>query len=71
VPDCHRNPEKNIRPRQQIYNLAWTPKTAEDRARVTPEENQKLLGTRQVKVGTDIYHVLSSFQMTNCSTCHH
>jgi Cytochrome c7 and related cytochrome c len=69
--DCHRNPEKNIRPRQQIYNLAWTPKTAEDRARVTPERNQKLLGTRQVQVGTDIYHVLSSFQMTNCSTCHH
>jgi hypothetical protein len=69
--ECHRNPEKNIRPRQQIYNLAWKPKTEQDRARVTPEQNRKLLGTRQVQVGTDTYHILSSFQMTNCSTCHH
>jgi hypothetical protein len=70
--ECHRNPEKNIRPRQYLYNLAWKPKSEQEKARVTPEDNQKLLGTRQVQVGSDKpYHILSSFQMTNCSTCHH
>ena len=28
--DCHRNPAKNLRPAQQVYNMAWE-KPAEDR----------------------------------------
>ncbi len=44
----------------------------QEKARVTPVGNEKLLGTRRVQVGSDKpYHILSSFQMTNCSTCHH
>jgi hypothetical protein len=53
--DCHRDPAKNLRPREHVYDLSWTPK-----------ENQRKMGERLVQE----YHVLSSFQLTNCSTCH-
>ena len=53
--DCHRNPEKYLRPREQVFNLHWK-----------PEEDQIELGQRLKKE----YHVLGQFQMTNCSTCH-
>ena len=23
--DCHRNPEKNLRPRNEVFNMTWTP----------------------------------------------
>ncbi len=54
--DCHRKPEDFVRPRERVFDIAWT-----------PEEDQKKMGERLVKE----YHVLNSFQLTNCSTCHH
>lgn len=54
--DCHRNPEKNLRPREQVYNLGWKPK-----------EPQEKLGKELIEK----YHVLSELQLTSCSTCHH
>jgi hypothetical protein len=53
--DCHRNPEKALRPREFVYDLAWK-----------PTESQEELG-KKLK---EQYHILSSFQLTNCSTCH-
>jgi hypothetical protein len=53
--DCHRNPAKYVRPRDQVYNMAWEP-PADD-----PE-----LGQRLVKE----YRISSVDQLTNCSTCH-
>ena len=53
--DCHRNPAKYVRPRDQVYNMAWEP-PADD-----PE-----LGQRLVKE----YRISSVEQLTNCSTCH-
>jgi hypothetical protein len=23
--DCHRHPERNVRPRDRVFDLAWTP----------------------------------------------
>lgn len=54
--DCHRNPEKNIRPRERVFDIAWK-----------PQEDQEKMGKRLVEE----YHVLGKFQLTNCSTCHH
>ncbi len=54
--DCHRNPQKNIRPRDKVFDLGWT-----------PTENQQEMGERLVVE----YHVMNRFQMSNCSTCHH
>jgi len=37
--ECHRNPERNVRPRDQVFNMAY----------VTPAPNQDELGPRLVK----------------------
>jgi len=54
--DCHRNPEKHIRPRDQVFNLHWK-----------PDQDQTALGRQLVQE----YHIMGELQMTNCSTCHH
>jgi hypothetical protein len=53
--DCHRNPAKFVRPRDQVYNMAWE-RPADD-----PD-----LGERLVKE----YRIGSVDQLTSCSTCH-
>ena len=53
--DCHRNPQKYIRPRDKIYDMSWHP--AEDRHRE---------GWRLIKE----YNVDTTGRLTNCSTCH-
>ena len=53
--DCHRNPAAFVRPRDQIYNMAWEP-PADDPG----------LGARLVQE----YKIGSIDQLTSCSTCH-
>ncbi len=53
--DCHRNPAKFVRPRDQVYNMAW------ERPAGDPD-----MGERLVKE----YKIASVGQLTNCSTCH-
>ena len=53
--DCHRNPQKYVRPRDKIYDMAWKP--AEDRH----GEGERLI--REYRIDT-------SGRLTNCSTCH-
>ena len=53
--DCHKHPERFIRPRAEVFNLGWK-----------PTEPQSVMGPRLVKE----YKVLPRWQMTNCSICH-
>jgi hypothetical protein len=53
--DCHRNPARYIRPRDQVYNMAWE-RPADDPG----------LGERLVRE----YNIGSVDQLTSCSTCH-
>jgi len=53
--NCHRNPEQYIRPKDQVFNMEWTP----------PNGDQLALGRKLVK-DYDIQVRL----LTNCSTCH-
>jgi hypothetical protein len=53
--DCHRHPEQNVRPRDQVFNMAWE-RPADDPG----------LGERLVKE----YKIASARQLTSCSTCH-
>jgi hypothetical protein len=53
--DCHRAPEKYIRPRDQVFNMAYE-----------PAENQIEMGLR-LKKG---YGISSAEHMTTCSVCH-
>jgi hypothetical protein len=53
--DCHRHPERNIRPRAEVFNMAYTPPV-----------NQIELGKKLMAE----YHVKSARDLTSCSTCH-
>ena len=53
--DCHRNPAQYVRPRDQVYNMAWE-RPADDPG----------LGARLVQE----YKIASVEQLTSCSTCH-
>jgi hypothetical protein len=53
--ECHRAPEKNIRDRDQIFNMEWT-----------PSKDQVLNGKRLAKR----YGVASTQRITDCFTCH-
>ena len=53
--DCHRNPEKFVRPRSEVFNMAW------ERPANAPD-----LGARLVKE----YKIADARQLTSCSTCH-
>lgn len=54
--DCHRNPAPNLRPKEQIYNLAWKP---------PPGAAHEALGRRLMQ-RYDIHPA----RLTNCTVCH-
>ena len=53
--DCHRNPEKVLRPRDQVFNADW----------VAPA-NQEEVGRALLAE----YKILDERHLTSCSTCH-
>jgi hypothetical protein len=53
--DCHRNPEKYLRPKDQVFTMGWQP----------PVE-QALLGERLKRE----YHIRGRAVLESCSTCH-
>ncbi len=59
--DCHRAPEKYIRPRDQVYNMDY--QVARDSGRA--EKTQAELGAALVKE-----YQIRKEQLSNCSTCH-
>jgi hypothetical protein len=53
--NCHRNAEQALRPRDQIVNMDWKAPT-----------NQAELGKKL----REEYHIRTTYELTNCSTCH-
>jgi hypothetical protein len=53
--DCHRSPEKYLRPREEVFTMGWQPPI--------PQEQ---LGRELVQQ----YAVDSHWKLTNCSICH-
>jgi hypothetical protein len=51
---CHREPEREIRPRDEVFNMNWTPPPDQI------EQGRRLL---------EEYHV-DTTKLTNCSICH-
>ena len=56
--ECHRDPQRYVRPKDQVFNLSWKP--ADD------DTSQAALGSKLV----DEYHIRSEKVLTSCSTCH-
>jgi hypothetical protein len=52
--DCHRNPEQYLRPREEVFNMAWA-----------APANQSELGMELVRK----YNIRTE-QLTDCSVCH-
>jgi len=53
--DCHRHPERVLRPRDQVFNMDW-------RAPAKQIEQGRQLAQQ--------YHIRSVEELTGCSTCH-
>jgi hypothetical protein len=65
---CHRAPEKNLRPREQVFNMRYQQPTKDVPVVVdgVSYTNQLALGKTLVKK----YHLRSVMDITSCSTCH-
>lgn len=53
--DCHRHPEQNVRPRDQVFNMKWK-----------APANQEEMGRKLVAE----YKIRTVPELTSCSTCH-
>ncbi len=82
---CHRTPEKNLRPKSEVFNLTYDPKkqaewVAEDFPKMGRQADgslNPLIGkprpTNQKELGLllkEEYHVRDAVTLTNCSMCH-
>ena len=66
--DCHRNPQKNLRPRDQVFNMRYEPPSREKPLLLDGKTytDQLTLGTELVKK----YKLRTVADITSCSTCH-
>ena len=66
--ECHRAPEKELRPRDQVFNMRYQQPTHDLPVVVdgTPFTDQLALG-KYLKAK---YHLRSVMDITSCSTCH-
>jgi hypothetical protein len=66
--DCHRAPQKYLRPRDQVFNMRYEPPSTLRPLTVDGEQY-----TDQLALGTDLvkkYKLRTVADITSCSTCH-
>lgn len=66
--DCHRSPAKNLRPRDQVFNMRY-----EQPSTQKPLLFDGKVYTDQMALGADLvkqYHLRTVADITSCSTCH-
>src|SRR6202048_1385579 len=66
--DCHRAPEKNLRPRDQVFNMRYEQPSSDK-----PVVLDGKVYTDQLSLGTDLvkkYNLRTVTDITSCSTCH-
>ena len=66
--NCHRAPEKNLRPRDQVFNMRYQQPTTD-----LPVVVDDQTFTHQIDLGKYLvkkYRVRSVMDITSCSTCH-
>ncbi len=66
--DCHRAPEKYLRPREEVFNMRYQAPVKDVPVTLDGKQfqDQKSLGLALVKK----YHLRSERDITSCSTCH-
>ena len=83
--DCHRAPEKNLRPKSEVFSMTWTPAAGgkwkpEDFGffgRMPDGSEHPLIGQDRPKTQAELgkllkeeYHVRDQGTLTGCSMCH-
>ena len=66
--ECHRAPEKYLRPRDEVFNMRYEHPSSDNPVTVDGSEY-----TDQISLGTDLvkkYKLRSVADITSCSTCH-
>jgi cytochrome c7-like protein len=66
--DCHRAPERNLRPRNQVFNMRY-----EEPSKEKPVLVNGKTYTDQLSLGEDLvrdYKLRTVADITSCSTCH-
>ena len=70
--DCHRAPEKYLRPREQVFNMRYRPPVDDPLGKNSVEFEGKLYNG-QIELGNALkqaYRVRSVNDITSCNTCH-
>ena len=68
--ECHRAPEKHVRPRDQVFVMSeWLPPGGRDRLEAGRELLKKY-NIRSMPIGDGV-HEKTPTPITNCSTCHY
>ena len=70
--DCHRAPEKYLRPREEVFNVGYEPPSADRPVSVRAGTETRQF-TTQLELGRflkESYRVSSIEHMTNCGVCH-
>ncbi len=71
--DCHRAPEKYLRPKDQVFNMRYQPPTEANPVEITSADGQVKRYTTQLALGTDLkhrYRLRTVQDITSCDTCH-
>jgi len=66
--ECHRAPEKNLRPRDQVFNMRYEQPSSDK-----PVVLDGKVYTDQLSLGVDLvrkYNLRTVTDITSCSTCH-
>jgi Cytochrome c7 and related cytochrome c len=66
--DCHRAPEKYLRPKDQVFNMRYEQPSSQKPVTVDGKAY-----TDQLTLGADLrakYHLRTEADITSCSTCH-
>jgi len=70
--DCHRAPEKYLRPREQVFNMRYQPPVDDPLGKNNVEFEGKSYND-QIELGTALkkaYQVRTVNDITSCNTCH-
>jgi hypothetical protein len=70
--DCHRNTEKYLRPREQVFNMRYEPPVDDPMSKNEVSFSGKAYNN-QIELGTALrqaYKVRSVNDITSCNTCH-
>jgi hypothetical protein len=63
---CHREPEKHLRPKEEVFNMRWSADQAGTNPATGHPYTQRELGL-ELK---EKYRVRDAVTLTNCSMCH-